>query len=316
MALDTIVTKLESVISDSLTSYHALSSDFDITRPPSEQSYARLTETLQLATPLIDQVMLDLKPGDENFISAITVSADSFSELVEQCAAPYSLSQALHLGSHVRLYPFYDAITDLKRIVDLLKNGPPRNKSNIFSKVVLVIALLCIFALGWETISRMRESAAFHIQLVATQNSSPLSLTIFGFDDLETEKGKKWRWSNAPISQIIFTMPERQAMVLTLRVNNSFPEQVMTVFINEREKAVLKHMPIHNWDDEGLAVRIPFDSNAGENRIRIVYDTWNTKDGKAYVPDPRKLGMKYFSVSLTLDSWLAHIGRKMFHTHP
>lgn len=162
----------------------------------------------------------------------------------------------------------------------------------------------------------MQELANFHIQLVAAQSNHPLPLTIFGFDDVETEKGKLWRWSNAPASQIIFTMPERKAMTLTLRVNNSFPDQKVTVFINEREKIILKNMPFHNWDDEGLAVRIPFDSNAGENRIRLVYETWNTKDGNAYVSDPRKLGVKYFSVSLELDTLLARIGRKVFPKRP
>jgi len=316
MASNTIVSKLESVITDSFAQYHALASDYDINSPPAEHHFTRLTETLRRATPLLNQAINSFKPEDEIFSSRITVFADSFSELVEQCAEPFSLPQALHLGSHVRLYPFYDAITVLKRIVDLLKNAPPRNKSSISGKSVLVIALLGIIALGWETVSRMRESAAFHIQLVGASASSPVPLTTFGFDDVETEQGKLWRWSNAPVSQIIFTMPERQAMILSLRVNNSFPNQMLTVFINEREKIVLKNMPFHNWDDEGLAVRIPFDSNAGENRIRLVYETWNTKDGKAYVPDTRKLGIKYFSVSLALDNLSARIGRKVFSNHP
>lgn len=316
MALDTVVTKLESIISDSLSQYHALASDYDISTPPTEQQFTRLSETLRRATPVLNQAIHDLKPGDDISSSTITVSADSFSELVEQCAAPFSLSQPLHLSPHVRLYPFYDAITILKRIVIHLKEAPPRNKSNIWRKVVLPIAFLFIFTLGWTTVSRMRQSANFHIQLVAAQSNHALPLTIFGFDDVETEQGKLWRWSNAPISQIIFTMPERQAMMLTLHVNNSLPGQVMTVFINEREKIILKNMPFHNWDDEGLAVRIPFDSNAGENRIRISYEIWNTKDGKAYVADPRKLGIKYFSASLELDTLLARIGRKVFPRHP
>jgi hypothetical protein len=251
---------------------------------------------------LLGQVLETIK--QENKRRNLEIIQARYLDFLEQCREPFITTEALYLGSHVRLYPYYDAIESLREFSKKIREAPKPGR-NVSFLPVLGVVLISALATVW-IVSRPKASRS--LDLISDKMQAESVHTV-GLDDLESEKGFTWRWSLGATTVIKFVEGSKDKFNLVLSVNNSIPDQTLTILINERLRAVIKDLPLHAWNDPGISVVIPFVSVAGENRVRIEYSNWNGKDSRSFVPDPRQLGVKYYKIAIKDDSLTEKIKR-------
>jgi len=123
-------------------------------------------------------------------------------------------------------------------------------------------------------------------------------ISFVGFNGVERDGSKAWRWAMGPSSNLTIELPEDAPISIKFAFHSFIPGQSVSVMVNGQVVKQYSNLDRSQWIENSISDAITFSGIKGRNTVVFAFDKWNGQPER-YLSDAGTHSVAFTRLELT-----------------